>query len=97
VALAHDIAHETACLDGVPVRVGYDHERWPWCGLSTSEHEVPGDDSPVYQATHVAWPDSPAVPTAEAKAVGLRTAKLRKSSGSGDARRSAASVLSQSW
>jgi hypothetical protein len=69
VGLASNIAHETACLDGAPVRADHDHTRCRFCGLLAAEHEVPGDDGPVYQATHVTWgPGTPAVTTAEAEA-----------------------------
>jgi hypothetical protein len=83
VHLAQNIAHETACLDGAPVRADHDHDRCRFCGLLASEHEVPGDDGPVYQATHVTWgPGTPAVTTAEAEAaicVELEAMKLRGS------------------
>jgi hypothetical protein len=51
VALALDIAHETACLDGTPVRADHGHDRCRFCRLLATEHEVPGDSGPTYQAT----------------------------------------------
>ena len=69
VGLARNIAHETACRDGAPVRADHDHNRCRFCGLLATEHEVPGDDGPTYQTTHVTWgPGTPAVTTAEAEA-----------------------------
>jgi hypothetical protein len=69
VHLASNIAHETACRDGAPVRADHDHDRCRFCGLLATEHEVPGDDGPTYQATHVTWgPGTPAVTTTEAEA-----------------------------
>ena len=68
VHLARTIAHETACLDGAPVRADHDHDRCRFCGLLAAEHEVPGDDGATYQATHVTGPGTPAVTTAEAEA-----------------------------
>lgn len=69
VALARNIGHETAGLDGAPVRAGLDHDRCRFSGLLAAEHEAPGDAGPVYQATHVTWgPGTPAVTTAEAEA-----------------------------
>jgi len=83
VHLARNIAHETACLDGAPVRAGHDHDTCRFCDLLAAEHEVPGDDGPVYQATHVTWGQgTPAVTTAEAEAaiyVDLEAMKLRDS------------------
>jgi len=92
MALARNIAHETACLDGTPVRADHDHDRCRYCGLLATEHEVPGDSGPTYQATHVAWGPGAGetMTTTEAEAaiyVELEAMKLRGSSASwpGDA------------
>ena len=83
VALARNIAHETACQDGTPVRADHDHDRCRFCGLLATEHEVPGDSGATYQATHVTWgPGTPAVTTAGAEAaiyVELEAMKYRGS------------------
>jgi hypothetical protein len=63
VALARNIAHETACQDATPIRTG----RCRFCGLLPTEHEVPGDSGATYQTRHVTWgPGTSAVTTAEA-------------------------------
>ena len=36
--LATDIGHETACLDGAPVRADHDPDRCRFCGLLATEH-----------------------------------------------------------
>ena len=70
IHLARNIAHETACLDGTPVRANHDHDRCRFWGLLASEYEVSGEHGPIYQATHVAWGHAPGenMTTAEAEA-----------------------------